>query len=115
MARSQFPEAELKITGAIVGFFVALLLVLTVPRMIMQSTVYAPGYSWQKFGSIRQGMTPIQVEAVLGPPLKRVSWGGFSDVSFYSDQKTITDNFWRQWVVWKDGKVDFVISDYWDD
>ena len=33
------------------------------------STIYAPGYSWSKFSSIRNGMTPEQVTRILGQPL----------------------------------------------
>jgi hypothetical protein len=33
------------------------------------STIYAPGYSWSKFSSIRNGMTPREVTRILGQPL----------------------------------------------
>jgi outer membrane protein assembly factor BamE (lipoprotein component of BamABCDE complex) len=33
------------------------------------STIYAPGYSWSKFSSIRNGMTPEDVTRILGQPL----------------------------------------------
>jgi hypothetical protein len=33
------------------------------------STIYAPGYSWSKFSSIRNGMTPEEVTRILGQPL----------------------------------------------
>ena len=33
------------------------------------STIYVPGYSWSKFSSIRNGMTPKEVTRILGQPL----------------------------------------------
>ena len=33
------------------------------------SMIYAPGYSWSKFSSIRNGMTPGEVTRILGQPL----------------------------------------------
>ena len=40
------------------------------------STVYAPGYSWSKFSSIRNGMTPEEVTRILGQPLSIEPFGG---------------------------------------
>jgi len=52
------------------------------------STIYAPGYSWSKFSSIRDGMTPEKVIRILGQPLSiepfdgELHWdyGGLRDV-----------------------------------
>src|SRR4051794_26186382 len=35
------------------------------------STIYASGYSWGKFSSIQNGMTPEEVTGILGHPLSR--------------------------------------------
>jgi hypothetical protein len=40
------------------------------------STIYAPGYSWSKFSSIRNGMTPEEVIRILGQPLSIEPFGG---------------------------------------
>jgi hypothetical protein len=40
------------------------------------STIYAPGYSWRKFSSIRNGMTPEEVTRILGQPLSIEPFGG---------------------------------------
>jgi SmpA/OmlA family protein len=40
------------------------------------STIYASGYSWCKFSSIRNGMTPEEVTGILGQPLSVESFGG---------------------------------------
>jgi outer membrane protein assembly factor BamE (lipoprotein component of BamABCDE complex) len=38
------------------------------------STIYAQGYSESKFRSLRVGMTPRQVEEIMGPPFERGQW-----------------------------------------
>ena len=40
------------------------------------STNYAPGYSWSKFSSIRNGMTPVEVTRILGQPLSIEQFSG---------------------------------------
>jgi hypothetical protein len=40
------------------------------------STIYAPGYSWSKFSSIRNGMTSKEVTRILGQPLGIERFGG---------------------------------------
>lgn len=40
------------------------------------STIYAPGYSWREFSSIRNGMTPEEVTRILGQPLSIDPFGG---------------------------------------
>jgi hypothetical protein len=40
------------------------------------STIYAPGYSWSKFSSIRNGMTSEEVTRILGQPLSIEPFGG---------------------------------------
>ena len=77
------------------------------------NTVYAKGYTDARFRSIRLGMTAIQVEATLGPPLKIAPFGGMPSVWYYTDQETDWDNFWRRWVVFERGRVVEIISDFW--
>src|SRR4051794_19964256 len=98
---------RLMVTVAFLGLIMGAIRFAFTWESFMGTTVYAPGYSEQKFHSVRVGMTPAQVEAILGPPLQRRAWGGLSDVSFYSysDTPDDTGNFSRRWVVWKDGKV----------
>jgi hypothetical protein len=40
------------------------------------STIYARDYSWSKFSSIRNGMTPEEVTRILGQPLSIERFGG---------------------------------------
>jgi hypothetical protein len=80
-----------------------------------ESTVYAKGYTLRRLRSIRIGMTGAEVEVIMGPPLRQGPWGGLPVVWFYSDQKTVEDNFWRRWVVFDNGRVVEVINDFWID
>jgi hypothetical protein len=84
-------------------------------------TVYAPGYSESRFHRIRVGMTPAEVEAIMGEPLLKGDWGcltpstGDSETWRYSNQHHYTANFWRRWVIFQKGKVVYVVSDFWVD
>ena len=82
-----------------------------------EETVYTEGYSESRFRSIRPGMATADVLSVMGPPLRRARWGGYPQVWFYSDQKTITDNFWRRWVIVDDriNRVASIVDDFWID
>jgi hypothetical protein len=82
-----------------------------------EATVYAKGFSESKFRCIKVGMRAEDLQAVMGPPLKRSPWGPFPEVWLYTNQRTITDNFWRRWVVVDDKahKVAMIIDDFWED
>ena len=82
-----------------------------------EATVYAKGFSESKFRSIKVGMKTADLLSIIGPPLKRAPWGSLPEVWYYTDQKTITDNFWRRWVVvdTNAGEVVTIIDDFWDD
>jgi hypothetical protein len=82
-----------------------------------EATVYAKGYSENRFRSIWVGMPMADVFSVMGPPLKWAPWGDYPRVWFYSDQETITDNFWRKWIVVdpKNDRVDVIVDDFWVD
>jgi hypothetical protein len=86
--------------------------------LLGEETIYAPGYDERNFRKIRPGMVEADVVKIMGQPLNR-NKGPFFDESRlvwrYSDQKTATDNFHRRWVVWKDGKVDIALHDFWVD
>jgi outer membrane protein assembly factor BamE (lipoprotein component of BamABCDE complex) len=78
-------------------------------------TVYTERYSESRFRSISPGMSMTDVLSVMGPPLRRAPWGGYPQVWFYSDQKTITDNFWRRWVIvdTRKDRVATIVDDFW--
>ena len=115
MTSSQENMVCIVAVGVPVAFVISIILATFLCQFVSEKTVYGPGFSERKFASIRIGMTPPEVEAILGPPLQRRAWGGFDDVSFYSYSQDDTGNFWRKWVVWKDGKAELKLNDFWYD
>jgi len=73
------------------------------------------GYTERKFRTVTVGMTAAEVQAILGPPIKRMPWGILPEVWLYTDHKTITGNFWRRWIAFDvdSGRVEEVIADFW--
>lgn len=83
-------------------------------------TIYAERFSERRFGTIRVGMTPGEVEAIVGRPLRKVPWDDpgaptGKEMWYYSDQFHYTFNYWRRWVLFEKGKVLVVINDFWLD
>ena len=75
-------------------------------------TVYAERYTEAGFDSLRVGMSRTEVEAVMGPPLKKVSWfgddpavTGGDECWYYSEQPIRDGNYWRRWVKFTNGKI----------
>ena len=82
-------------------------------------TVYAPGYSESHFRKVRIGMTPNEVEAILGRPIRKdptsqssAHWWIYSEPPPHG---TIGDNYWRRWVLFDDDKVSTIVDDYYED
>jgi hypothetical protein len=86
-------------------------------RLFGEETVYADGYSEKRFQSIKVGMKMAEVDSIMGPPLRRGTWGDLRPVWFYSDQRNVSDNFWRRWVVVDatSDRVAEIIADFWVD
>jgi len=82
------------------------------------ATVYASGYSESQFRRVRVGMTPIEVDSILGPPLEKNStskrWSHYENW-IYSEPPPIGANYWRRWVMFDGGKVVSVVEDYYED
>jgi len=79
-------------------------------------TTLAEGFSEAKFFSIHLGMTRIQVEETLGPPLKR--WNrDFTDCAWsYTWQTKATDSFDNRTVIFDtNGIVKTVVHEYYAD
>jgi hypothetical protein len=79
-------------------------------------TVYAPGYSESQFRKVRIGMTPNEVEAILGRPIRKdptskssARWWIYSEPPPHG---TIGDNYWKRWVLLDDDKVSAIEDDY---
>jgi hypothetical protein len=84
-------------------------------------TVYSAGYDEVRFRLVRVGMTPGEVESLLGRPLLRDStsqrWAPYENW-IYSEPPppgTIGDNYWRRWVMFEGGRVAVIVDDYYED
>ena len=118
LPRPRFTVRRLMVGVICTAFFFGIVraLILNDP-MFGMGTVYSENYDETKFQSLHAGMTLKEVEAIMGKPLKIVSWKvpTTGEVWKYSDQPNIISNFWRRWVEFQDGKVAEVIIDYWVD
>ena len=117
MARRRFTVWRLMVVVAVIGVHLAFvrLLLLNDPSFGL-GTIYSQQYSEERFRTIQVGMTTAQVEAVMGPPLRKVSSKIPADeMWYYSDQFNAAGNFWRRWLFLHKGKVLAVIDDFWED
>jgi hypothetical protein len=83
-------------------------------------TFYAPGYEERLFNQLRVGMSAAEVEAIIGSPLRKISWNQHmgphhEELWTYSDRPDVTFNYWRRWVIFENGKIVNVINDFWFD
>ena len=84
-------------------------------------TRYAPRYSETQFRRVRVSMTLMEVESILGHPIRMESAleGGSSYGKWvYSEPPphgTLGDNYWRRWVFFENGKVSAIVDDYYED
>ena len=85
--------------------------------LLAESTDYVDGYSDARFSSVKVGDTTEVVLSKIGAPLRRGPWGDHAHVWFYSDQRTVTDNFWRRWLVLNAAgdRVAEIVADFWVD
>jgi hypothetical protein len=84
-------------------------------QAMLPPTIYAAGYNEGRFEAIRAGMTTDQVLSKLGSPLRKDSSEQDYETWVYSTQYTYTSNYERRWVVFKNGLVERLVSDYWID
>jgi hypothetical protein len=83
------------------------------------ATVYASGYSESGFRRVRIGMTPEEVGSVLGQPLRRDStspnWSPCENWMYSDPPHGLGEDYWRKWVIFRDGKVCYVDDSYYVD
>jgi hypothetical protein len=85
------------------------------------ATVYALGYSESQFRRVRIGMTAMEVESILGLPIRKVSnsplWTLYENWIYSEPPPTGTwgDNYWRRWVMFENGRVAVIVDDYFED
>jgi hypothetical protein len=83
-------------------------------------TFYSAGFSESRFRTLHVGMTRGEVEAIVGPPLRKVPQNQSTgprdeELWCYSDRQDESANFWRRWVYLENGKVVSVVNDFWVD
>lgn len=78
-------------------------------------TFHASGFTEAKFASLHEGMTPGEVEAIIGPPLEKVPHMDGTTLWTYSNRDDDTCDFEMRWVHFRDGKVEHVVNMHWDD
>ena len=82
-----------------------------------EATIYSQRYSEAKFRSVNIGMSTSEVRKLLGAPLRIERNPAIMDgyIWKYSEQKTITDNFYRRWLVIRNSTVINKFDDFWFD
>jgi hypothetical protein len=81
-----------------------------------EDTVYAEGYSEQRFSTISNGMSTNQVETIIGAPISKNSWIDGGDVELWRYTESPSDgDYWRRWVFFRNGKVYRIDSRFWVD
>lgn len=104
------------IAGALFSFCI-----LPVGCTLESGTVYSKNYSRWRFSKLRVGMSQQQVEMIMGPPLKKVSWPGTStddtveEMWAYTWQATSTDSYYRKWLFFSGGHISEIVNDIWID
>ncbi len=78
-------------------------------------TYYAAGFTEAKFASLHHGLTPEQVEVIIGPPLEKHPQDDGGTLWTYSDRDDATCDFEMKWVYFRAGKVEHVVNIHWDD
>lgn len=64
---------------------------------VLEDTMWASGYFEEGFSSIKNGMTMVEVQQILGSPLRACE--GFPPCNWwYSRQKTGVDSYDRRWI-----------------
>src|SRR5690242_18062299 len=118
LPRIRFKVRRLIVAIACLGLGLVLL---RSANRFFSNTAYSVHYSERRFNSIRPGMTPAEVEGVMGSPLHKDTYahlpgGDVNRVDWrYSEQIDATRDFWRRHVVFKDGKVWYLVNERWED
>ena len=84
-------------------------------------THYSERYSETGFISLRVGMASEQVIAMMGQPLRKVSWSGYTypvaggvENWMYSESPD-DGSYWRRWVIFNNGKVLALVKQWYSD
>jgi hypothetical protein len=69
-------------------------------------TVWAPGYTDEKFQAVRVGMRRDEVYSLLGPPLEKVGGGTGSQIENWSSPKKGDDSYRVRTIIFYEGRVE---------
>jgi hypothetical protein len=90
-----------------------------VREMFFANTIYSAGYDESRFQQVRVGMTSSEVEALIGPPLRRVPWWpnqGLVCWEYSNSRPGSSKHYWRRDVFVEDDTVIEIMSWYeWPD
>ena len=125
-ARARAPRRPLTVGSlmvivALIGVqLAALRALITTDHVFGFGTIYSEHYSEGRFRTLRVGMTPAEVDAIIGRPLRSDIWNSSGvpparDVWFYSTGPDDTSNYYRRWVLFEHGKVTAIVNDFWWD
>jgi hypothetical protein len=78
-------------------------------------TYYAEGYSESKFLGLREGTSSLEVEALLGRPLERISQADGTVLWTYSNRDDCTCDFEMRWVYLNEGRVKTIVNMHWEE
>ena len=102
MSRLRFSLRLLTIVIAVIG-----VAMFAARETFFANTVYSTGYDESRFRQVRVGMTSEDVEALMGPPLRKTRWWPDRDLVCweYTAKRKGGGDYWRRDVFMKDGKV----------
>jgi hypothetical protein len=121
------PKRRRLTVGGLMGLIAVLCIHLAFVRTLLRNdpffgygTIYSEQFSEIRFSQVRVGMTPGEVEAIMGRPLEKVAWNldtwpRDEEIWFYTNQHIYTANYHRRWVCFKKRTVVQVVSDFWID
>ncbi len=112
----QKPRFRLSTRRMMILIVVIAIVVAVVRQMLYRSTVYSVEYDESRFQQVRAGQTSKEVEALMGPPLRKVPYPDSGNVNWcYTAKRFGYSDYWKRCVFMKNDKVDHVSSMYWID
>ena len=85
------------------------------------ATIYSAQYSEMGFNSLRIDMASQQVAAIMGQPLRKSHWTGYTypvaggDENWFYSEPSGDGSYWRRWVIFKNGKVLAIVNEWYND
>jgi outer membrane protein assembly factor BamE (lipoprotein component of BamABCDE complex) len=110
--RVRFTVRRIMILIAVIGFAL-----FAVRQTYFANTLYSVRYDESRFRQVRAGMTSSEVEALMGPPLEKVSAPQIGVVIWlYTDRlHNRGGDYWKRDVWMEDDKVVNLVNIYYSD